>query len=267
MSFDNFYMKPVLHFTLNSSKDDLFFKDLPISKVLKHEDWTGKFKKDNEVCLSSELNSLNFRSDEFKINHDGLHVLFTGCSNTWGYGLTKDEMWSQLLYNKIKNNEKISGYFNLAIPATSILGQITNLFKYFNKFGNPDVIFFNMPDPFRFYSFENNRIIDASYDEKALPVLKFIIYQNYLMLDQYCNSNNIKLFSISWNETTQSIMSNLFKETYFYIEDKKLNTFIYDYKEKNNKEYSTYARDGLHFGIAYNEYWADFLYKQYLGLK
>lgn len=263
MKSKNFYMESIENFLLNSDTDDIFFDEYPKTKVLKHNLWTKNFKENNQWCFEDELNDFNFRSDNFKDIHKNLHILFTGCSNTWGFALYKEEMWSKILYDKIKNLNNVSGYFNLSVPGTSILSQIVNLFKYFNKYGNPDVIFFNMPDPLRFYSYEN-RLIDSNYSEKSLPVLKLLIYQNYLMLEQYCKSNNIKLFSFSWHENTEDFMSKLFKKTYYSIDKKIITNYLYEYSNKTNNIYAIKARDGIHFGTGYNLYWANFMYEKYL---
>ena len=265
MKSKNFYMESIENFLLNSDTDDIFFDEYPRTKVLKHSLWTKNFKENNQWCFEDELNDFNFRSDNFKDIHKDLHILFTGCSNTWGFALYKEEMWSKILYNKIKNSNKTSGYFNLSVPGTSILSQITNLFKYFNKYGNPDVIFFNMPDPLRFYSYKN-RLIDSFYSQESLPVLKLLIYQNYLMLEQYCKSNNIKLFSFSWCKDTEDFMSQLFKKTYYClgVDYEDLENYLYEYKNKTNDIYTITARDGNHPGTGYNSYWANFMYKKYL---
>lgn len=264
MKNKNFYMEPIQNFSLNSDNDNIFFDEYPKTKVLDHKNWTGKFKEGNQWCFENELNSFNFRSDNFKNTHEGLHILFTGCSNTWGFSLYKEEMWSKILYDKIKNLKNVSGYFNLSVPGTSTLSQITNLFKYFNKYGNPNIIFFNMPDMLRFYSYEN-RIIDAKYGTESLPILKLLVYQNYLMLEQYCKSNNIKLFSFSWNEITQHFMSELFKNTYYTINQKTIENYLYEYSNNTKDPYSINARDGIHFGTGYNLYWANFIYERYLN--
>ena len=77
------------------------------------------------------LNSDGFRSDEFSNNHDGLHIIFSGDSNTFGMGLEKEEIWSYLTYQEISKNVKTSGYFNLGSPGSSIMTCILNIFKYF----------------------------------------------------------------------------------------------------------------------------------------
>ena len=45
-----------------------------------------------------ELNSSWFRCDDFKDKHEGVHVLFSGDSVTFGVGLTIVETWADLVY-------------------------------------------------------------------------------------------------------------------------------------------------------------------------
>jgi hypothetical protein len=254
-------MKSIKNFTLNFKDNNFNFKDFPISKVNSFESWSDDFKQKNSCTFKEELNSYNFRSDNFK-NNSKPHILFNGCSNTFGLGLYKNEMWSKIVYDKINHN---SGYFNLSVPGTGIIDQIVNFFKYFNTYGNPDVIFFNIPNLERFYTYENNVVINSEYDRDSLPILQLISYQYYLMLEQYCKSNNINLFSFSWSPETEKFMSFYFKNTFYKINNKDMYEKIYQYKNKSNEDFLIVARDGDHFGIGYNLYWANFIYNKYLG--
>ena len=257
-----FLMYSERNFSFNLKSDDIFFEQVPRSKVSEYLNWPEKFKEDNQCVSLNEINFFGFRSDNFTEKHKGLHILFTGCSETWGYSLLKEEMWSNILYKKIQDKKECSGYFNLSIPGTSIFSQVTNMFKYFNQYGNPDVIFFNMPNLKRFYGYEN-RLIDSEYNNESKTVLGLLAYQHYLMLEQYCNSNNIKLYSFSWSKDTESKMSNSFKKTFYKINQDNLLNFVYEYKKENKNQYSINARDGIHFGVGFNKYWADFMYNKY----
>ena len=254
-------MKSIENFTLNFKDNEFNFKNFPISKVNSFENWSDDFKQKNSCTFKEEINNYYFRSDNFKKNNDKRHILFNGCSNTFGLGLYKNEMWSKIVYDKINSN---SGYFNLSVPGTGIIDQITNFFKYFNIYGNPNVIFFNIPNLERFYTYKNNVVINSEYDNKSLPILQLISYQYYLMLEQYCKSHNIKLFSFSWSLETENFMSFYFKDTFYKIHNNNMYEKIYEYKNKSNKDFLITARDGSHFGIGYNLYWANFIYNKYL---
>jgi hypothetical protein len=120
-----------------------------------------------------------------------------------------------------------------------------------------------MPDPLRFYSYEN-KLLDSNYNSDSFPVLKLLIYQNYLMLEQYCKSNKIKLFSFSWHKETEKFMSKLFKKTYYSINEKTILNYLYKYSNETNDPYAINARDGIHAGTGYNLYWANFMYNEYV---
>lgn len=249
-------------FMPNGNESRERFGEYPFCRARKYDDFS-EWWKSVVPSEKKEFNSLNFRSSEFLKNHNGLkHIVFTGCSMTYGLGLKQEEIWSKLLFNKIKEKEELSGYFNLASPGTSIIDQIINLFKYFKVYGNPNIIFFNMPDLLRFYMFdsENKNIVDAVYKEDSKPVLSYLCSSMYLMLEQYCNSNNIVLMSFSWSENFNNFQN--FKSFYNLNLDEMYN-FVYDYKDN---DFSEIARDGKHLGTAYNIYWANIMYNIYESL-
>ena len=264
MYINNFNMYATLTSRLKYKNNDIFFDKYPKTKIENNENWNVYFKNKNSWPFENDLNNFGFRSDNFKKDHNGTHVLFNGCSNTFGVGLNKNEMWSTIVNDKIINN---SGYFNLSIPGTSILNQIVNFFKYFNNYGNPDIIFFNMPDLIRFYSIKNDVYCDANYNDESLPILKLLAYQYYVMLEQYCISHNIKLYSFSWHEETESFMSLFFNSTFYNINNKNIAEKLEKYKNKDNEKYLITARDNTHFGIGFNLYWADFIYDKYFNDK
>lgn len=238
-----------------------------------------------EDGLDYEINSYNFRCDEFTNIHKKKHVLFSGCSNTFGVGLLKEEVWANLVYNKINSTEELSGYFNIGYGGSNIINSILNIFKYCKKFGNPDVIFINLPDFKRFFEFKKDENVyrttnnNVFYDNYYIN--KLTVYNYYFMLEQYCNSNNIKLFSFTcdylvnpkyYNEDkTEKVDStnNIFKEynfkTFNYINKKNLDDTLFVLKQGHNNKLFDTARDPLpHRGYGIHIYWADFIYNKYL---
>ena len=226
----------------------------------------------------NELNSFDFKGDEFTQNHNGKHIVFTGCSVTWGTGLLNDEVWANKLYKKINEVEKCSGYFNLSFPGTGLAHQVFTLFKYFKEYGNPDYIFYNIPDMCRFYYYNEDveKIGDAFFsfkDKKGYEILKLISFQYYLMLDQYCKTNDIKLYSFTWTNTiknNQLLSENTIKDfdTFNNFDIEELDQFIIKYRDLNkNDKYSIIARDNDHFGTAYHEFWSNKAYEWYIKVK
>ena len=90
------------------------------------------------------------------------------------------------------------------------------------------------------------------------------------MLDRYCESNNIKLFCISWSIIGESKTDKFSKNIQSFDSFYKMN--IYDianyvllYKKNNEDDlYAELSRDSGHVGNAYHDYWARFIYKKYL---
>jgi len=253
---------------------DILYNNYPFARGVE-----SKFKT-NQYEENIVLNSFGYRCEEFIEQHDYLHVLFTGCSVTYGNGLLLDEIWSKILYDNINIETKCSGYFNLAVPGTSIPNQIIDIFKYCKTYGNPKYIFFNMPDKFRFYavSKSSHNIVGSLYDGECVELMDLITYQYYFMLDQYCKSNNINLYSFTWSYpenfyldpkkwNNNRYIQNKFKlfNSFIDIKMNDLVEYIHKYKKNNkNDKYSETARDNDHFGTAYHKYWADKMFIKYL---
>ena len=270
-----------IEFTPYLTNEGVFSKNLK-NNIPSFDDWekfpfngsNNRLKNTNLWVEKKEMNSLNFRSDEFIKNHDGLHIVFAGCSNTWGSGLKQNEGWAYKTYKKILQNNQCSGYFNLAVLGSNVQSQIINLFKYFKDYGNPDIIFINFPDLLRFYYYrkKEKKYYDAFYKEDSEGLLKMLSFQYYLMLDQYCKSNNIKLYSFTWIAAKQltpyghKIIEVPFNDfdTYYSIDSKDINEYVK--KEKNthaDKLFLDFARDEQHPGIAFHDYWSNFIYEKY----
>jgi len=269
--------------------DESLYSDLPKSKFSSFEHFE-KFEELETIqqkgitnflplpltIKKEELNSYNYRSEEFINYHENKHILFAGDSNTWGTGLLYEEKWPRKVYKLIASNEKVSGYFNISSVASPAFHQIITMFKYFKQFGNPNYIFFNMPKPSGFYAYNGklDKITDAWW--KIHPVIDVLSYHYYFMLNSYCESNDIKLITFTgyYSDTyTKEALSrsriDQFK-TFYKLDENEMKNFIKEYKDNNKHleeaKYFDKARDGDHDGIAYHAYWAEFMYKKYLEL-
>jgi hypothetical protein len=226
------------------------------------------FNNFNVLIKEEEFNSLGYRSDEFIKNHEKEHILFVGCSVTYGVGLEKEKTWSDILYKKINQEKETSGYFNLSAPGTSMFDQIFNIFKYFKEFGHPKHLFFNIPEALRFYHIENNIIFNAIYDKSEYDMLLFLGYQYYFMLDLYCKKNNINLYCFSNSNAERKlsfdlILSQNFDTYYAHIQKDRWNATL-EYHENNPEdEYWMKAKDNKHNGTGAHFYWANWMYKKY----
>ena len=244
--------------------EDVLYSNYPVSKIKKYEEWSERFKEKHQWIKKEEMNSFNFRSENFINNHKNFHVLFTGCSQTFGTGLLEEELWTKNLYTLLNNKKQCSGYFNLATPGASIGHMIVNIFKYCKNFGNPDVIFINLPDTCRIYSYDKDKKImqDGRGSGEYTDFFNVISYQYYFMFEQYCNQNNIKLFSFSWHRETNQLMSNYFKNFTNISENDTINYIIKKYKGHYKNVIS--ARDKAHAGVGFNSYWTERMYDEFI---
>jgi hypothetical protein len=218
------------------------------------------------------LNSLGLRSDEFITKHDGLHVLFAGCSITAGEGIPVEYTWPNLVHQYISKNEKTSGYFNVAKPGATMIDIITQIRQYINLYGKPDVLFFNIPD------FEREHKIiykDKDTSEIMSEILKLQLgYGVYELFSRYCDANGIKLFSFTWDHPDETIWDYPFNpimdfsNLYMYAaRDRDEYFFKYHDVDMPYPEYRYTAFDGAHPGFAAHAFYADFIYKKYENWK
>lgn len=242
------------------------------------DDFTEDFYAPRKEGVT-DINLFRFRSDEFIDLHDGKHILFSGCSNTFGIGLERHEGWAWKTYEKIKEKEKCSGFFNLGAGGIGIAHMVINIFKYCKKYGNPEVIFMNLSNQNRaFHYLESIQGYSLKFhDKEVYDNIKLYNYQYYFMLEQYCRSNNIKLYSFTWdtngsvnykkNKVIEETTNFLFKEYgfetfYFYNFDDMVND-LNNLQINNNDPYFLVARDNMHQGTGYQTIWSNFIYKKY----
>lgn len=207
----------------------------------------GQKRVDHISGVEYILNSLGFRSDEFTDNHNGEHILFMGCSVTYGTGVPLEQTWSKLLYNKMSESRKLSGYFNLSFPGAASTEIIFNAMKYIKKFGAPKEIYFMLPE-----------IMRGIHMEKSSALLHSI--QMYTMFEEYCKIKGIRLVSFTWDleDISEGYIqtANDFYErfdTFNKIDYDQFSKSLYDYAYEHQKEpFLLYAADKQHHGTAHN---------------
>ena len=260
------------------------------------------FKKLN---YSFVTNKQGFRCEEFIKTHSKKHILFAGCSHTFGYGSKYEEVWSHILYNKLLSEEPLSGYFNLGVEGASIIEIITNVYRYIRQYTKPDVIFLLLPDLERDFRYLKNPDI----------LLTPFVIEFYKQFEDYCVSNNIKLISTTWVIPEQDLSwhkikndLNIIKPNYRFVDEtgymrpsaedsyfefgvrnpyeqcvlleKNVDTFkninalkfskkIYEYclKNKDRKDLMETLDGSKHYGIAYHDAWSEYFYERYLDEK
>lgn len=228
--------------------------------------------KNNLFCPDLRLNKNGFRCDDFTENHKGYHVLFAGCSITFGSGLLEEEIWSKKLFDKIKETKDVSGYYNISMPGISIFEIVASIFKYVEKFKNPDAIFVLLPniqrryfsktiDPKKISPIYHSVYEDGMFDEFT-DIIMLHSFHYLMFLEMYCKNNNIKLYVCS----VYSSFPPMELERLFVIKSLQENKYknIKDYMAKNiDDKYSIFARDGIHYGTVFHKYWCDIIYDLY----
>lgn len=216
-----------------------------------------------------------FRGDSFKKSHEGLHILFGGCSITCGQYLDMEDTWAYKVYKDISSRHQTSGYFNVAVPGFSNTKVIMQCFKYFEEYGNPDAVFLLLPNAGR----------DFGYFNQDNTTIDDYLTHQYAMLEKYCMKNSIELFSFTWaNPEINYAVDNVVGRVMGWRDQvwdeepltdilKKFSTFhplgmskkqllrqlFEHYEAANGDPLGLLARDQNHPGKVWHNLWKDFV--------
>ena len=246
------------------------------------------FKEDNSVRYY--FNSLGYRSDEFKKNHDGEHILFSGCSETEGVGGNLDSIWAHIVYTELIKKNKLSGFFNLSRAGWGHETIIMNIMEYIKEYGKPDKIYMLFPNISRKYEWDRSSRNEEHYthrlktpywsdepdelylfgetrtkqtlEEQRSDIIRFTILLK--VFEEYCSSNNIKLQWSSWDQQDAENYKNLkvFKN-FILLPDKA--EVILESRYLNldsNTEKTKFRKRDWHHGYLYHYLWA----QRFLGI-
>jgi len=235
--------------------------------------WKGTLDsfQGSSVTPGLEINQHGFRTEEFLKETDKNIILTAGCSVTFGVGLHENETWPKILENRINDDSNL--FYNISRPGWSTFQIISNVFLYLRNFKQPKEIYILLPDEGRTsgYSFVENLngtfIISPFIDkqeeyEKEILLSNAIHVKNYLfMLEEYCRSQGVKLFVTTWNSNNLINKNHSFLRNYYPNDDKMITLFLHEY-ELNHKDSDIIltARDDVHAGVGYHEYWAAMFY-------
>jgi hypothetical protein len=165
------------------------------------------------------LNSINLRSDELKVVKDGTHILFGGCSQTWGYGIdNKEDLWSHIVNQSFSDS---SGYFNLARSGWNTSQIVADAIAYCNTYGIPKYMFLVFPDYEReTVNFRMNqddvKPIDKDY---ILMLQQRTMFLAIMAIEGFCKANNIKLVYSTWHGLTTHFLARLKLENFITLWD------------------------------------------------
>lgn len=249
----------------------------------------GEFKPNDDGTVKYTYNSEYFRSEEFTKVHNGLHILFSGCSETEGIGGNIEDSWGSMLYNKLLQKNKCSGFFNLARAGWGWNKIILNCLIYFNKYGYPDILFVLLPNVQRKFEYslnehvgdngesighwkyiqkyvsdkpikDSNRIF-SNKKEYNEDFIDFLV--GWKMFNKICKDNNIKLFFSTWDPIDYEYLKhiNLFDNFCFIRENEDEYAKKY-YLLNKPKKTDIKKRDG-HSGVLAHYSWSEHFYKNY----
>lgn len=239
---------------------------------------TERVHKDKEhLVVEYKYNSDFFRSDHFKKEHKGLHIVFSGCSNTEGVGANIENTWSHMLHKNISEKVKTSGYFNLGKGGLGWHNIISNFEVYVNNFGAPDILVVLHPNILRDYVWHNtyhrwvytqtDPTSQQTFRDQALikkhkeNFLNWVIAWNLFL--EYCESVGTKVLWSTWDtyEDKNIVDLEIFKSNYITIPgpgDELIMSLCPDGKCKDT---DIHARDG-HPGYLNHKNWYNGFWKE-----
>jgi len=234
-----------------------------------------------------------YRSDTFKKDHDGLHILFAGCSNTEGVGNNIDNVWPKIVYNEISKDYKTSGFFNLGRGGYGWHKIISAVLEYCNKYTSPDILVINHPNILRSYywieeekrwmytqqfpyaterKIQDKILLEAMKDDNPLKFLNISPYPTlyeerqafpiwataWNLFIEFCKAKNIKVVWTTWDDPTGNNIesSRIFEDTFFRIKEADQKFIDKHRPDGNFLDWDLKARDG-HPGYLTNLCWAE----------
>lgn len=284
----------VLNDLLKGTFDVTWHKNLPdnnperIFSIIDPELHAGAV---DDKTITYKYNEDFFRCDSFKKNHDGKHILFSGCSETEGVGGNIEDSWAHILYTKISKEEKCSGFFNLAKSGWGWSRIIINALIYFKKYGYPDTYFILLPNHQRkFYYKDNMKELDNtpdwtywqtypiyySYKSKATiqkisdpkeyfeDFMFFLI--NWKTFAELCNSNNVKLIFSTWdNLDSENLKPGPFPE-FIELNLEESDKYFKQYYQNNPVKKDDHKKRDGHSGRIFHYFWSEKFYEKYKEL-
>lgn len=212
---------------------------------------------DSENNIVYRLNSNLFRSDHFITNHSGKHLLFAGCSETFGEGGNIEDNWSYKVYKSLLETNNLSGYFNVSLPGAGWEQIMHNIKRYIIQFGSPDILIIFAPNMLRYFKYYDKddewrmhtKNIPFKYNKEYTDTYadKFVFWlfsiQNFI---DYCEALGIKVIWSTWasQENTNIIRTQYFEDSFFPTWNISIEQIIGDYSKEDLSR-----RDGHHGNI------------------
>jgi len=216
------------------------------------EDWLYRTSK-----VHYDLNEYGHRAKSINdIKND--YILFTGCSNTFGYGLKLEDIYVHKLAQKLNMD-----YYNLAVPGGTVKICMINLLSFLNKVKNkPKKIVIQWPEFNRTVFYHNDSEIflyshkfnpgpqeDSRYDSTVYDtLLKYNIPYTESVFHRKIILDNLTHLHIDTYEMSSDFSNSL--------DDHTSHRFI-----KLPSSVIDVARDLEHPGVKTHDYWVENLLK------
>jgi hypothetical protein len=234
-------------------------------------------KGKEHLIVEYKYNSDFFRSDHFKKEHEGLHIVFSGCSNTEGVGSNINQTWSHMLHSKISERILTSGYFNLGKGGCGWHNIISNFEHYVNNFGAPDILVVLHPNILRGYEWDNDfdrwsySQVDPISKETINDQTKIKLHkENFLnwvvawnLFIEYCTTIGTKVLWSTWDtyEDRNILDLEIFKSNYITIGEPSDDLIMSHCPDGKCKDTDIHARDG-HPGYLNHKNWYNGFWKE-----
>jgi hypothetical protein len=209
--------------------------------------------------ISYFINEQGHRSDLFSKNLTGKHILFGGCSVTFGEGLPYKMNWSGKTYDKISSKEQMHGFNNLSYPGAGIDFIINNVYKYCSEYGNPDLILLYLPELARKYHWYSSSyygmVINGEYRYQPYhnrENAKYFAYYAIKNFELFCKNSNINLIWSTWQQDDLNEYESMGFDNLLVVREHDIFKASKNYHESSDK-YFDKARDGSHPGLAYSD--------------
>jgi hypothetical protein len=233
----------------------------------------------DDGTVSYHYNKDYFRSDDFKSEHIGKHILFAGCSETEGQGGNIEDSWGKILFNKISSDA--SGFYNIGKSGYGWQKIISQIRIYTNRYGKPENLFVLLPNIGRsiewsnkekdwyakqsYPQFDSTKRLDGDEDmyvseqsagEYKKTFIDFVI--SWRLFEDFCEAAGIKLVWGTWEPIDNYNFSqlNLFNNFIPLPKDDILSIIDQYRKDAKLGQFDLDKRDG-HHGRLFHEYWAD----------
>lgn len=166
-----------------------------------------KYFNDSPEPVLGIFNDFGQRCDDFKKDHgDKLHVLYAGCSFTYGEGVPIDLSWSGIVHEYINSYiADTSGYFNVGKGGLNFKRIQNQIMGYIKYSGKPDIIFINLPEIGReFVEYRSSlRLFNDNKDnidnlKKQIPSTILSFRENLVNFKIMCDVMGIRLILGCW---------------------------------------------------------------------